>query len=88
MSTRPLSDGDLAALLGVLATVEGLIMVGRVDSQDVAHLGRRLQADGASQGDGEREVRQALNDLNQRLRYALGEHDDPGRSEPVPGLAP
>jgi hypothetical protein len=37
-------------------------------------------ADGAT----DRGFRQALNDLNHRLRYALGEYDDPPQPMPVP----
>ena len=48
---------DLSALVGLLGTLEGLIQAGRVDDEVLARLGRRLEADGVSQGSGEREVR-------------------------------
>jgi hypothetical protein len=32
----------------------------------------------------ERDLRQAVSDLNHRLRYALGEYDEPPSSLPVP----
>ena len=45
----------------------------------------RLSRDGllAADADG-RQLRQSLNDLNQRLRYVLGEYDGPPESKPVP----
>ena len=79
-----LGPRDLSALVGLLATLEGLIQAGRVDDEVAARLGRRLEADGVSQGSGEREVRQALNDLNHRVRFALGEHNGPPQPAPVP----
>jgi hypothetical protein len=33
---------------------------------------------------GDREFRRALNDLNRRLRNALGEYDEPREPMPVP----
>ena len=50
-----------------------------------ASLAHRLGRDGFLGEDaGGREVRQALNDLNHRLRYALGEYDEPIEPLPVP----
>lgn len=76
---------DLAALIGLLATLEGHLMAGDVDPHVVDHLLSRLAQDGlVSQDAGEQDLRQALNDLNHRLRFALGEYDEPSRSIPVP----
>ena len=45
----------------------------------------RFSRDGLLTADaGGRQVRQSLNDLNQRLRYVLGEYDEPPESKPVP----
>ena len=33
---------------------------------------------------GNRDLRQALNDLNHRLRYVLGEYNEPPKPTPVP----
>lgn len=46
---------------------------------------RQSLNNGLLQRPGEYEVRQALNDLNYRLRYALGEYDEPLPSVPVQG---
>ncbi len=44
----------------------------------------RLSRDGLLTAEaGSRQVRQSLNDLNQRLRYVLGEYDEPSESKPV-----
>jgi hypothetical protein len=50
-----------------------------------APLAHRLGRDGLLVADaGQREVRQSLNDLNQRLPYVLGEYDEPISPLPVP----
>ena len=82
---RPVLQRDAEALIGLLAIVEGEAMVSRLDAGLVDHLSRRfasvgLMADGAT----DREFRQALNDLNHRLRYALGEYNEPPQPMPVP----
>lgn len=46
------------------------------------HVARRLVADGAAREATRRGVRQGLNDLNHRLRYVLGEYDEP--IDPLP----
>ena len=76
---------DAKALIGLLAIVEGEATAFQLDADLVDHLSRRfasvgLVVDGAS----DREFRQALNDLNHRLRYALGEYDEPPQPMPVP----
>ncbi|WEO76370.1 hypothetical protein BJQ94_13480 [Cryobacterium sp. SO2] len=86
---HPLSRRDAAALIGILANLEGLVWVSRIDDDDVEMLRGRLKQDGAttpvSAGAGPRvQLRQALNDLNQRLRYTLGEYNSPPDPEPVP----
>ncbi|HEY0950759.1 hypothetical protein [Nocardioides sp.] len=67
---------DLGALIGLLATLEGeLTGIGAEMPEWAERLARRLARDGAAAGPGNREVRQGLNDLNHRLRCALGEYD-------------
>jgi hypothetical protein len=76
---------DLATLIGVLAVLQGSIHAGDVSGDAVAAFGRRLAIDADHQDrDSERQVRQALDDLGQRLRYAAGEYDVPPESQPVP----
>jgi hypothetical protein len=86
---HPLSKRDAAALVGVLANLEGLVWVAGLDDHSVQTLLHRLESDGIAAPLGEGadpryNVRQALNDLNQQLRYALGEYDSPHSSAPVP----
>ncbi|WP_147252132.1 hypothetical protein [Blastococcus sp. TF02-09] len=82
---RPVLRRDAQALIGVLATLEALAMVSQLDADLVDRLSRRFASLGLmAEGGTEREFRQALADLNQRMRYALGEYDDPPQSLPVP----
>jgi hypothetical protein len=82
---RPLNQQDAQALIGLLAILEGEAMGSGLPSHLGDHLSRRfasvgLLADGAS----EREFRQALNDMNHRVRFALGEYQEPPQPVPVP----
>jgi len=76
------------ALIGLVATLEGELM-GPNDDGEVPEWAQgfatRLSRDGLLAPDGRnRELRQALNDLNHRLRYALGEYDEPPGPSPMP----
>lgn len=83
-SAGGVDPADLAALIGVLAVVQGRIYTGEVSADAVVALGQRLIIDAGHQDeDIERQVRQALDDLGERLRYAAGEYDVPPESEPV-----
>jgi hypothetical protein len=64
---------DAEALVGMLAVLEGHLINGDLDAHVVHRLSERLVGPGA----GAAELRVALGNLNQRLRYALGEHDEP-----------
>lgn len=79
---HPLSTRDAAALVGVLASLEGLVVAAGLDEQAVQVLLRRLESDGiaAPQSEGldpRANLRQSLHELDQQLRYALGEYDSP-----------
>ncbi len=82
----PVGPADVTALIGVCAVLEGHLMGGRDRLADLSrHLGDRLTDDGLMVAGGdERAVRQAINDVNQRLRYAQGEYPEPPASMPVP----
>jgi hypothetical protein len=83
-SAGGVDPADLAALIGVLAVLQGRIYTREVSADAVAALGQRLAIDAGHQDeDIERRVRQALDDLGQRLRYVAGEYDVPPESEPV-----
>jgi hypothetical protein len=76
---------DLAALIGLLAILEGELMLDAVPDGLANHVSDRFARDGLlGHGATRRELRQAINDLNHRLRYAKGEHAEPPRSVPVP----
>jgi hypothetical protein len=75
---RPLPVGDAAALIGILAGLEGESLIGHLDDDTTAYLQRRLAADGLlTVPSTVRDLRQALNDLAQRLRSVLGEYPSP-----------
>lgn len=88
---HPLSRRDAAALIGILANLENLAGATGLDHHAVQTLLTRLGRDGIAAprsdddtADARRNLRQALNDLNQQLRYALGEYDSPHSGAPVP----
>jgi hypothetical protein len=88
-STDPIPNAlpqrDAAALIGILAVLEGEHLAGYLDEDLSRRLGERLQRVGLLGDDWQpRELRQALNDMNHRIRYALGEYDDPPFPQPVP----
>jgi hypothetical protein len=71
---RPLTRADAAALIGVLAVLEGQIASGTVEPEAVERFRTRLAADGLLDGETEgQDVATALEALNQRVRFALGE---------------
>ena len=79
---------DLAVLIGVLAELEGSLM-GNGDVPE--HLADRLRHRFAREGRldpgaDERAFRQAINDLNHRLRYGLGEYSELPPPIPVTDL--
>ncbi|MEV7628315.1 hypothetical protein [Actinoplanes sp. NPDC089786] len=72
---------DLAALIGLLAVLEGELMVGGVSSHLLGRLRERLAHEGLiAPAATEDQLCQAIHDLNQGLRYALGEFDEPPSS--------
>jgi hypothetical protein len=72
---RPLTRADAAALIGVLAVLEGQIMSGNVVPEAVERFRGRLADDGVLTGEREnQDVPAALEALNQRVRFALGEY--------------
>jgi hypothetical protein len=82
---NPVSKRDVAALIGCLAVLEGAHMVGSIDDHLWQLIAKRLSSEGLlSEAWEDRDVRQALNDMNHRLRHALGEYDEPPTPQPVP----
>lgn len=87
VTPRSLRPEDVAALVGLLAKLEGELLREPDGTVPVwaSGIAARLQRDGLLDEpvDG-RAVRQCLNDLNHRLRYVLGEYSEPPRPLRVP----
>lgn len=85
LAPRSCRQQDLAGLIGLLAVLEGEIWAGEVSPHLRSRIARRMaRAALVGPGPTERELRQAISDLNQRLRYALGEYDEPPSPWSVP----
>jgi len=84
--SRPVELRDLSALIGILAICKSEIMLMEPAGRMLARrFATRLSDEGLLGANAtERDVRQAVNDLNQRLRFALGEYDQPPEPLPVP----
>jgi hypothetical protein len=81
----PVQHQDAAVLIGILAILEGAIWGGSLDERTTRKIGERFVQQGLLTADhDERDLRQAINDLNQRLRYAAGEYDSPPQPTPLP----
>jgi hypothetical protein len=75
---RPVTvaDRDVAALIGVLAILEGRVLSGEASPHMTRQLSDRLTRYGLlSAGAASQPLAGALHDLNQRLRVARGEYD-------------
>jgi hypothetical protein len=69
---------DLSALIGLLAVLEGELLAGEVSPHLASRVRQRLErTELLEPGGTERALSQAISDLNHRLRYALGEYDEP-----------
>jgi hypothetical protein len=66
----------MAALIGLLAVIEAEIMAGEVPPHLSDRIRQRLERESLLEPNGtEQDLRQAINDLNHRVRYALGEYE-------------
>ena len=80
------TDQDLEVLIGVAAILQGELLSRAVDEQLLAKLVKRFQdAKLLQAGGGAADLRVALQNLNSRLRYVLGEQGHP--PAPAPGHA-
>lgn len=83
---NPVHIRDAAALVGVLAVLEGLLLGDRLEDATAQKIAERFQAAGLLEERwAARDLRRVLDDLNQRLRYALGEYDEPPGPGPAAG---
>ena len=72
---NPVQHRDAAVLIGILAVLDGAIWAGSFDEQTAAKVAERFAQEGLLAADyDQRDLRQALGDLNKRLRYAAGEY--------------
>jgi hypothetical protein len=76
---NPVAKRDLAALVGLLATLEGELMAQEIGPYLAGRISARLVRVGLldAEQDATRDLCRALHDLSQRLRYALGEYAEP-----------
>ncbi|HEY2296712.1 MAG TPA: hypothetical protein VGH43_03200 [Jatrophihabitans sp.] len=82
---NPAGREDAAVLIGWAAILEGAIMTGDLPDDLAVKVSRRLIDTGLLvEQASERELRQAINDLNHRLRYTLGEYPEPVEQTAVP----
>src|SRR5215469_1483507 len=85
--SNPLQRRDAEVLIGILAVLDGVIWGGSLDKWTTSKVAERLLQQSLLTADHNRdEVHQALNDLNQRLRYAVGEYDSLPSSPACPCL--
>jgi hypothetical protein len=78
---NPARRGDAEVLIGILAILEGAIWADDLGEQTTSKVAERFVRQGLlPAGHDQRDLRQAIGDLNQRLRYAVGEY---GNSPPV-----
>lgn len=72
-------------MIGLLSVLEGALMLGQVPQHLAERIGRRLHdADPIEPYGTERDLRQAINNMNHRLRYALGEYEEPPSPRELP----
>jgi hypothetical protein len=75
---NPLGHQDAAALIGVTAVFQGHLLIGELSPHLVDSLNRHLHRAGLVESDaGPAQLRLALANLTDRIRYALGEYDEP-----------
>src|ERR1700733_6706414 len=78
---NPVQHRDANVLIGILAILEGLIWAGQLDEQITSKVAERFVRQGLLDADhDQRDLRRAIDDMNQRIRYAVGEYDTPPAS--------
>lgn len=84
VTPNPVLMRDATTLVGLLAYVEGALLDGSVTEHWARKLHDRFVRDGLLPPvSTDRDVRQVLNDVNHRLRYAIGDYPDPPSSVSV-----
>ncbi|KAB1909761.1 hypothetical protein [Micromonospora sp. AMSO31t] len=82
---NPVLRSDAAVLVGLLAELEGRVWADLLPREFVDKVQARfVRAGHLPQAAGDYELRQALNDMNHPMRYALGEYDAPPQPTELP----
>ena len=82
---NPVQHRDANVLIGILAILEGAIWVGQLDERTTGKVADRFVRQGLLGTDhDQRDLRQVISDMNQRIRYAAGEYDTPPSPIPLP----
>jgi hypothetical protein len=82
---NPVQHRDANVLIGILAILEAAVWAGHLDEQTTVKVAERFAREGMLDADHDQhDLRQAINDMNQRIRYAAGEYDTPPPSIPLP----
>lgn len=77
-TVHPVSQPDADALLGLVIVVQGELYAGQLEPRLSELLGRRFESAGlVPVGSGPAELLLALDNLNERLRWVIGEYDHP-----------
>jgi hypothetical protein len=78
---NPLQRRDAEVLIGIVAVLDGVIWGGSLDEWTTSKVTERLvQKDLLTADHSRNDVHLALDDLNQRLRYAVGDYGSPPSS--------
>ena len=78
---NPVQHRDANVLIGILAILEGVIWAGQLDERTTGKVAERfVQQDLLDADYDQHDLRQAISDINQRIRYAAGEYDTPPSS--------
>jgi hypothetical protein len=82
---NPVQIRDATILIGILAILEGRIWAGQLDEGTTSKVAERYVQQGLLGADHDQhDLRQAIGDMNQRIRYAAGEYDTAPPSIPLP----
>jgi hypothetical protein len=82
---NPVQRRDAGVLIGILAILAGAIWAGSLDGRTTNQVAERFAGQGLlAAGHDQRDLRQAIGDMNQRLRYAAGEYGSPPPPVPLP----
>ena len=82
---NPVQHRDASVLIGILAILEGAIWAGQLDESTTSKIAERFVQQGLLSADyDQRDLRQAIGDMNQRIRHAAGEYDAPPPSIRLP----